>query len=94
MNGPSLRASRETWTPMSTDLTPLLRDRVENTIRFLSADAVQKANSGHPGAPMGLARPAFHLWDRFLQFDPGDPEFFGDYEFDYRGPTIYLTGRF
>jgi transketolase len=39
----------------------------------LAVDAVQRANSGHPGAPMGLARPAFELWDRHLRFDPSDP---------------------
>ena len=38
-----------------------------NTIRTLSIDAVQKANSGHPGAPMGLAPVAYVLWDRFLR---------------------------
>ena len=53
--------------------TPELRDRIENTIRFLAVDAVQKASSGHPGAPMGLARPAFELWDRHLRFDSADP---------------------
>ena len=41
---------------MTPPLTPALRERVEHTIRFLAADAVQRANSGHPGAPMGLAR--------------------------------------
>jgi transketolase len=56
-----------------TTLTPALRDRIENTIRFLAVDAVQRANSGHPGAPMGLARAAFELWDRHLRFDPKDP---------------------
>jgi transketolase len=44
-----------------------------NTIRFLSVDAVQKANSGHPGAPMGAASVAYVLWDRFLRHNPGDP---------------------
>ena len=58
---------------MNSPLTPALRERVENTIRFLAADAVQRANSGHPGAPMGLARPVFQLWDAHLRFDPGDP---------------------
>ena len=58
---------------MTPPLTPALRERVENTIRFLAADAVQRANSGHPGAPMGLARPVFQLWDAHLRFDPDDP---------------------
>lgn len=40
------------------------------TIRTLSMDAVQKANSGHPGAPMGLAPVAFTLWDRFMRHSP------------------------
>src|SRR5579864_7100381 len=44
-----------------------------NTIRTLSIDAVQQANSGHPGAPMGLAPVAYCLWQRFLRFDPEAP---------------------
>jgi transketolase len=44
-----------------------------NTIRTLSMDAVQKANSGHPGTPMALAPVAYTLWQRFLRFDPADP---------------------
>ncbi|HUV75508.1 MAG TPA: transketolase [Dehalococcoidales bacterium] len=45
-----------------------------NTMRFLAVDAVQKANSGHPGAPMGAATIAYVLWDRFLKHNPGDPK--------------------
>ena len=41
-----------------------------NTIRFLSVDAVQKANSGHPGLPMGAAPMAYVLWTRFLKHNP------------------------
>lgn len=44
-----------------------------NTIRTLSIDAVQKANSGHPGAPMALAPVAYVLWQEFLRYDPADP---------------------
>ncbi|MFH1501840.1 MAG: transketolase [Candidatus Eisenbacteria bacterium] len=44
-----------------------------NTIRTLSMDAVQKANSGHPGTPMALAPVAYCLWQRFLRYDPADP---------------------
>src|SRR6267378_3713958 len=44
-----------------------------NTIRTLAADAVQKANSGHPGAPMGLAPAAYVLWHRFLKHNPANP---------------------
>ena len=45
-----------------------------NTIRFLAIDAVEKANSGHPGAPMGMAPMAYVLWDRFLKHSPSDPD--------------------
>ncbi len=44
-----------------------------NTIRTLSMDAVQKANSGHPGTPMGLAPIGYTLWDRYLKHNPADP---------------------
>lgn len=44
-----------------------------NTIRTLAMDAVQKANSGHPGAPMGLAPVAYTIWNRFMNYDPADP---------------------
>ena len=44
-----------------------------NTIRTLSMDAVQQANSGHPGTPMALAPVAYTLWQHFLRFDPADP---------------------
>ena len=44
-----------------------------NTIRTLSIDAVQQANSGHPGTPMGMAPVVYCLWQRFLRFDPKDP---------------------
>ena len=44
-----------------------------NTIRTLAMDAVQAANSGHPGTPMALAPVAYCLWQRFLRFDPEDP---------------------
>jgi len=44
-----------------------------NTIRFLAADAVEKAKSGHPGMPMGMADVAYVLWTRFLRYQPQDP---------------------
>ena len=47
-----------------------------NTIRFLSVDGVQKANSGHPGLPMGAAPMAYVLWTRFLKHNPADPKWF------------------
>lgn len=55
---------------MSTDL-PLL---CINTIRLLSADAVQKANSGHPGMPMGAAPMAYVLWTKFMNYNPTNPD--------------------
>lgn len=45
-----------------------------NTIRILAADMVQKANSGHPGAPMGMAPMAYALWGNVLRVNPADPE--------------------
>ena len=45
-----------------------------NTIRLLAADAVQKANSGHPVTPMGAAPTAYTLWQRYLRYDPAAPE--------------------
>jgi len=50
-----------------------LEDRCVDTIRFLAVDAVQKAGSGHPGAPMGLAPAAHVLFTRHLRYDPADP---------------------
>lgn len=47
-----------------------------NTIRFLSVDAVQKADSGHPGMPLGAAAMAYVLWDRFLKHNPSNPTWF------------------
>src|SRR5712692_6802990 len=44
-----------------------------NTIRTLAIDAVQKANSGHPGTPMALAPVVYTLWQEFLRYDPADP---------------------
>jgi transketolase len=48
-----------------------------NTIRTLAMDAVQKANSGHPGTPMGLAPVAYTLWQQALRYDPADPNWPG-----------------
>ncbi len=47
-----------------------------NTIRFLSVDAIQKANSGHPGLPLGAAPMAYVLWTKFLQHNPANPQWF------------------
>jgi transketolase len=55
-----------------TDQEKLERLAVD-TIRMLAADGVEKANSGHPGMPMGMADCAFVLWTRFLRYNPKDP---------------------
>ena len=47
-----------------------------NAIRFLAVDAVQQANSGHPGLPLGAAAAAYTLWTRHLRFNPADPHWF------------------
>ena len=48
-----------------------------NTVRFLAADAVEKAKSGHPGMPMGMADAAYLVWSRFLRWQPSDPNWPG-----------------
>jgi len=50
-----------------------VQDKAVNSIRFLSADAIQEANSGHPGLPMGTAALAFALWTRHLKHNPKNP---------------------
>jgi transketolase len=70
-----------TGRPIPPDATPSAearnKDSVDqlciDTIRTLSMDAVQQANSGHPGTPMGMAPVAYTLWQRFLRYDPDDP---------------------
>ena len=57
---------------MATPLTQQQAFRCANTIRILSAEAIEKANSGHPGLPMGAADMAVALWGGFLQFNPKD----------------------
>lgn len=77
-----------------------LENRAINTIRFLAADAVQKANSGHPGLPMGAAAMAYVLWTRHLQFNPRNPKWPGRDRFILSGghgsallySLLYLTG--
>ncbi len=54
--------------------TGQLQQLMINTIRTLSIDAVQKANSGHPGAPLGAAPMAYTLWTKYLRFNPQDPD--------------------
>ena len=50
------------------------QNKAINTLRFLSADGVQQANSGHPGLPMGTAAIAFTIWTKHLKFDPKNPD--------------------
>ena len=56
---------------------PSIETRAINTVRFLSVDAVQRANSGHPGAPMGLAPLAYLLWAKHLRYNPKNPDWPG-----------------
>jgi transketolase len=59
---------------MNDSSPPVTHTEMANAIRFLSADAVQKAKSGHPGMPMGMADVATVLFTRFLKFDNSDPK--------------------
>lgn len=61
---------------MKESLKLKLNQRCVNTIRGLSFDAVQEANSGHPGMPMGMADVAFVLWTKFLKHNPDNPQWF------------------
>ena len=54
--------------------SPIVPQNVINAVRFLSIDAVQKANSGHPGTPMGAAEMTLVLWANFLRFNPDKPD--------------------
>src|SRR6478752_1551781 len=60
---------------MNAEIRPIeaTQQDLTNAIRFLAADAVQAANSGHPGAPMGMAEIALVLWTRHLKHNPADP---------------------
>jgi transketolase len=77
-----------------------LENRAINAIRFLAADAVQKANSGHPGLPMGAAAMAYTLWTHHLRFNPHNPKWPGRDRFILSGghgsallyTLLYLTG--
>ena len=55
-------------------MNDLITEQAINTLRFLSADGVQQANSGHPGLPMGTAAIACTIWTRHLHFNPDDPK--------------------
>ena len=77
-----------------------LQNRAINTLRFLSADAVQQANSGHPGLPMGAAALAYTIWTRHLRHNPHNPRWPGRDRFILSGghgsmllySLLHLTG--
>jgi transketolase len=81
-------------------MTTDLQTRAINTLRFLSADAVQQANSGHPGLPMGAAAMAYTLWTRHLRHNPRNPKWMGRDRFILSGghgsmllySLLHLTG--
>jgi len=81
-------------------MTDDLQTRAINTLRFLSADAVQQAKSGHPGLPMGAAAMAFTLWTRHLRHNPRNPRWMGRDRFVLSGghgsmllySLLHLTG--
>lgn len=76
------------------------QEKAINTIRFLSADGVQKANSGHPGLPMGTAAIAYTIWTKHLRHNPKNPHWFDRDRFVLSGghgsmllySLLYLTG--
>lgn len=80
--------------------SPELQAQSINTIRFLSVDAVQKANSGHPGLPMGAAAVAYTIWTRHLHHNPANPKWFDRDRFVLSGghgsmllySLLHLTG--
>ena len=77
-----------------------LQEKAINTIRFLSADGVQAANSGHPGLPMGTAAMAYTIWTRHLKINPSNPNWADRDRFILSGghgsmlvySLLYLTG--
>lgn len=77
-----------------------LQEKAINAIRFLSADAVEQANSGHPGLPMGTAAMAYTIWTKHLRFNPANPKWPNRDRFILSGghgsamlySLLYLTG--
>jgi transketolase len=86
--------------PMSISKSIAIEELTINTIRTLSMDAVQKADSGHPGTPMALAPLAYVLWKRFLRYNPKNPQWFNRDRFVLSNghacmlqyAMLYLTG--
>jgi len=85
---------------MTSKVSADLQNRAVNAIRFLSADGVQKANSGHPGLPMGAAAMAYTIWTRHLRHNPVDPKWINRDRFVLSGghgsmliySLLHLTG--
>jgi transketolase len=86
---------------MSSNVTQSNLDQMAiNTIRFLSVDAVQKAESGHPGLPLDAAPMGYILFSRFLKYNPSNPEWFNRDRFVLSAghgsmllySLLYLTG--
>jgi transketolase len=85
---------------MNLKLNRELQELCINTIRMLSADAVQNANAGHPGMPMGAAAMAYTLWTQFLRHNPRNPQWFDRDRFVLSGghgsmllySLLYLSG--
>jgi transketolase len=81
-------------------MNDLLTEKAINTLRFLAVDGVQKANSGHPGLPLGTAAIAYTIWTKHLKFDPQDPNWPDRDRFVLSGghgsmmlySLLYLTG--
>jgi transketolase len=88
------------WEGSAVPISEDLQTRSINAIRFLSADGVQQANSGHPGLPMGTAAIAYTIWTRHLHFNPSNPEWPDRDRFILSGghgsmmlySLLYLTG--
>jgi hypothetical protein len=70
MIAPQLSRLNEDFVLQQDSATPVTQQQAANAIRALSMDAVQKANSGHPGAPMGMADIAEVLWTKYLKHNP------------------------
>lgn len=80
--------------------TQSLEELCINSIRFLAVDAINKSNSGHPGLPMGAAPMGFVLWDKFMRYNPKNPQWFNRDRFVLSAghgsmlqyALLYLTG--
>ena len=73
MIAPHLSRLNEDFVLQQDSATPVTQQQAANAIRALSMDAVQKANSGHPGTPMGMADIAEVLWTKYLKHNPKNP---------------------